>query len=394
MNIAILIDAENVVPSHADLIFNHAASLGTIVRKEIYGAATALSAWVAPVLKYAIHANLTIKAAKGKNSSDIALVIGAMDLLVVGGIDAVIIASSDSDFSALSVRLRDAGIEVIGMGTEKANELWRTACSSFTVLQAAKNAPKPQQPAPKPAQKAPKTQNAATKVQNAQKAQNGAAQQPAKSQPQPEAKPSRAARAAEATHEERVAVIRALIEKRLIGHGGRLQVSTLFPSLNQLAEYRVDKLGAGKKPLNYLISTFGEMFRFEESADGQSWVRLPDAAPAGTAPEEAAAAAEAAPVEAPETKPEAAAQPAQGDAPAGENAPEYGDEPEEEAVDPLKALVDAGMAEDVAKQIVVIFTESDSLREAYNKLRTTFGNSAGRDYYQQVKEIAGRQGKR
>ena len=101
MNLAILIDAENVLPASASLIFNHAASLGTVVHREIYGAATALSAWVAPVLKYAIHPNLTIKAAKGKNSSDIALVIGAMDLLLAGDVDGVIIASSDSDFSAL-----------------------------------------------------------------------------------------------------------------------------------------------------------------------------------------------------------------------------------------------------------------------------------------------------
>ena len=109
MNIAILIDAENVLPGHADLIFSHAQKLGVVVSKEIFGASSALSSWVAPVLKYAIHPNLTIKAAKGKNSSDIALVIGAMDLLVRGGIDCAIIASSDSDFSALSVRLRNAG---------------------------------------------------------------------------------------------------------------------------------------------------------------------------------------------------------------------------------------------------------------------------------------------
>ena len=135
-NLAVLIDAENVLPIHADQIFTHASTLGTIKVKEIYGAAAALTSWVEPVLKYALHANLTIKASKGKNTSDIALVIGAMDLLVAGNIDTVVIVSSDSDFSALSVRLRSADIEVVGMGTEKANPLWRTACSSFVVLQA------------------------------------------------------------------------------------------------------------------------------------------------------------------------------------------------------------------------------------------------------------------
>ncbi|MBO7385965.1 MAG: NYN domain-containing protein, partial [Clostridia bacterium] len=121
MNIAVLIDAENVLPAFAEQIFEHAASLGTVVRREIYGAAQSLNTWVEPVLKYAIHSNLTIRPTKYKNSSDIALVIGAMDM--IGEADAMVIASSDSDFSSLAVRLRSAGTEVIGMGTEKANPL-------------------------------------------------------------------------------------------------------------------------------------------------------------------------------------------------------------------------------------------------------------------------------
>lgn len=371
MNVAILIDAENVLPSHADAIFSHAASLGNVVHKEIYGAAQALTSWVAPVLKYAIHSNLTIRASKGKNSSDIALVIGAMDMLLAGGVDAVVIASSDSDFSALSVRLRNAGVEVVGMGTDKANELWRTACSSFVVLQN----PKPQAAA-KASQQPART-----------------AQQPAKSaQPQAEDAPrlSRSAKAAGLTHEERVGVIRALIEKRLKGHGGRVQVSTLFPALNQLAEYRVDKQGSGKKPMNYLLSTFADAFHFEEASDGQNWVSIQeDGAPA--APAEAQAPAEepeaAASEAAPETPEEAPAAAAPAEAPAEAQAPEAagseGDEP-----DPFALLLAAGLPEDVAGQIVVIFTESEDLRTAYNRLRTTFGNTAGREYYQLVKEIA------
>ena len=357
MNIAILIDAENVLPSSADLIFSHAASLGDVVRREIYGAATALTAWVAPVLKYAIHPNLTIKAAKGKNSSDIALVIGAMDLLITSSVDAVIIASSDSDFSALSIRLRNAGIEVIGMGTDKANELWRTACSTFVVLQNQKQ-PQAAQPAP------------------------------AKSEaPQPAPRTSRTSRAASHTHEERAATIQAFILKQLESRGGRIQTGVLFPLLNKLPEYQVDKKGSGKKPLNYLTSTFGDAFGFEDSADGNSWVSLPSAAPVAEleTPDEAAPA--------PADEPEAPAEP---ETPAVEpEAPVSVEETpasdEGEAADPLSLLTAAGLPEDVAQQIVVIFTESDNQRAAYNRLRTTFGNTAGREYYQLVKEIAGRQ---
>ena len=72
--LAILIDAENVLAAQADMIFDHAAALGRIARKEIFGAASALGTWVGPVLKYAIHPNLTIKASKGKNSSGLDVV--------------------------------------------------------------------------------------------------------------------------------------------------------------------------------------------------------------------------------------------------------------------------------------------------------------------------------
>ena len=365
MNLAILIDAENVLPSHADLIFNHAQGLGTVVSKEIYGAASALSSWVAPVLKYAIHPNLTIKAAKGKNSSDIALVIGAMDLLVTGGIDTVIIASSDSDFSSLSVRLRNAGIQVIGMGTEKANELWRTACSSFVVLQAQKPAAAPKQESGQQAAEGNR--------------QNGQRQATAK----------RAARPVAATHEERVVVIQKLISKRLEAHGGRVQTSTLFPSLNQLPEYRVDRQGSGKKPLNYLTSTYGEAFRFEDAADGQNWVSLPGVepvapAPAAKAEEAAEEMPEEAPVEAPAEAPEAA--PAVEAEVVGEPVPEEA----EGYVTPQQVtdrLVAGGFEADIARQVTDIFADSVSYRAAYNKLRSVFGNTAGRDYYQRAKEI-------
>ena len=278
MNIAILIDAENVLPSHADLIFAHAQELGTVVYKEIYGAASALTTWVAPVLKYALHPNLTITAAKGKNSSDIALVIGAMDLLVSGGIDTAIIASSDSDFSSLSVRLRNAGINVIGMGTDKANALWRTACTSFVVLQPPKPAQASKQPAQPARQQQPQPQQ-----------QEARAEAPKQTQSR-----KQAAKPVTTTHAERTAVIGQLIAKRLESHGGRLQTSTLFPTLNRLPEYQVDRQGSGKKPLNYLTSTFSDTFHFEDTPDGKNWVSLltHDSETADAAPAQAHPAAE------------------------------------------------------------------------------------------------------
>ena len=377
MNIAILIDAENVLPSHADLIFEHAQAMGEIVRREIYGVAAALTTWVAPVLKYAIHPNLTIKASKGKNSSDIALVIGAMDLLVAGDVDCVVIASSDSDFSSLSVRLRNAGLQVVGMGTDKANALWRTACSSFIVLQN----PKPAQTA-KPAQAAKPAQ------------QQPARQEAAPAEPPKQSAAKKPARPVASTHEERTAVIESLIAKRLESHGGRLQTSTLFPTLNKLPEYQVDRQGSGKKPLNYLTSTYGAAFHFEDTPDGKNWVSLISAEaekPAEAAPQEAPAEEEA-PTEAAAAEPEAVTEEAvieeaAVEQPAAE--PEQMEEAQDYATPEQIAdrLVAGGFDPEIARQVTGIFADSTSYRAAYNKLRSVFGNNTGRDYYQSAKRI-------
>ena len=256
-NVAVLIDAENVLPGFAGQVFRHAEEIGTLTAKEIYGTAAALTSWVEPVLRYAIHPNLTIKASKGKNSSDIALVIGAMDLLVSRQADTVIIASSDSDFSALSVRLRAAGLDVVGMGTEKANPLWRTACTTFVTLEAptaAKPATQKQQPAaqkPQPA-KQPETPPQPAAVPPAQA--------------QPAAKPATTKVAP--THSERIPIIRARITELLRSNSGKMLVSTIFHSLNRLPEYRVDQQGSKRKPLNYLTWLFGDTFYFADSPNG------------------------------------------------------------------------------------------------------------------------------
>ena len=378
MNLAILIDAENILPAHADQIFSHAASLGDIAYKEIYGTGQALATWVEPVLKYAIHPNLTIKASKGKNSSDIALVIGAMDLLAAGRLDAVIIASSDSDFSSLSVRLRNANIEVIGMGTDKANPLWRTACSSFVPFQPPKPAQQQKAAQPGKAQKQPVKQP---------QPKPQPAQQPPKPQEAAEAPAQKIAVAA--THAERAVIIRDFISAQLEANGGRMQSNALFTALNNLPEYRVDQQRSKRRPFNYLTRQYADAFDFEDGNDGNNWISFPAADKSRPAPDADGAPAEAeAEIEAePEVK--APAAPKAPKTPV-EEAPASPDEADETpADDPLRILVDAGLPEDIAGQIVVIFTESANLREAYNKLRATFGNTAGREYYQKVKEIAG-----
>ena len=381
-NLAVLIDAENVLPIHADQIFTHASTLGTIKVKEIYGAAAALTSWVEPVLKYALHANLTIKASKGKNTSDIALVIGAMDLLVAGNIDTVVIVSSDSDFSALSVRLRSADIEVVGMGTEKANPLWRTACSSFVVLQAPSFRPAPaQQPTrPQPAAKpAPKSTA------------------PKQEQPANPPKKKNDAKPVAPTHAGRVSIITAFIREQLEANDGRMAVAALLPALNGLPEYRVDQQRSKRNAHNYLMRLYGDTFSFEEG-EGGSFISLrknaPEAAAASAEAEEAPAEADALPeIEASEQEPAA---PAEEDQPQEEPAEELPapEEPEAQPDEQAQAiaafaarLVDEGIPDDAAQQIIAILNENSNLRTVYNKMRVAFGGDTGRKYYQIVKEV-------
>ena len=380
-NLAVLIDAENVLPIHADQIFTHASTLGTIKVKEIYGAAAALTSWVEPVLKYALHANLTIKASKGKNTSDIALVIGAMDLLVAGSIDTVVIVSSDSDFSALSVRLRSAGIEVVGMGTEKANPLWRTACSSFVVLQAPSFRPAPvQQPARSQPAAKPAPKPAAPKQE----------QQPANPP-----KKKNDTKPVAPTHAGRVSIISAFIKEQLEANDGRMAVSALLPALNGLAEYRVDQQRSKRNAHNYLMRLYGDAFAFEEG-EGGSFISLRKNAPEAAAESKEAeeAPADALPeIEASEQEPAA---PAEEDQPQEEPAEESPAPAEQEAEPDEQAqaiaafaarLVDAGIPEDAAQQIIAILNENSNLRTVYNKMRVAFGGDTGRKYYQIVKEV-------
>ena len=423
--VAVLIDAENVLPAFADAIFSNAEALGEVVAREIFGVAAALTTWVDPVLRYAIHPNLTIRASKGKNTSDIALVIGAMDLLIKGNVDTVVIASSDSDFSTLSVRLRTAGIHVVGMGMEKSNPLWRTASSSFVVLEhpASPNqgqrtaqeqrsaqdsrasrfrSRRQSQPAEPPAQEQ-KPQQESQSVQEPQPVQEQKAQQ---------GKASDTKEKAASTHRDRVAAIQQIILKRLASGGGRVQASTLFSALNRLPEYRTDRLGSGKKPLNYLTSTFADIFDFEDSADGKVWVTMKvpaageavDAVEVTDAAEEAAAPAsveEPVPLEeAVEAEPEQAAEADSGEVPGAEAAPEVEVAYEEEAAPRAESapeqdeavvafvarLVEDGMDRETAENIAGILAESDNLRTAYNTLRKVYGN-AGRDYYHRAKQI-------
>jgi uncharacterized LabA/DUF88 family protein len=130
---AVLIDADNTSPQIAGGLFEEIAKFGEASVRRIYGdfSGGQLKSWADILQKYAIDPYQQFAYTKGKNASDIALVIDAMDLLHSGRFDGFCLVSSDSDFTRLASRLREQGADVYGFGTQKTPESFRQACRRF-----------------------------------------------------------------------------------------------------------------------------------------------------------------------------------------------------------------------------------------------------------------------
>ena len=135
--VALLIDADNISRTHADALFKKAASYGDIIIRRAYGQVAPHFPWSKEIiLAYAIESVMRFVSVPGKNIADIALVIDAMDLTYRKTVDKICIASDDSDFSLLAMKLRENGIEVYGFGTEKAQQSLVASCNEFNRLSA------------------------------------------------------------------------------------------------------------------------------------------------------------------------------------------------------------------------------------------------------------------
>jgi uncharacterized LabA/DUF88 family protein len=130
---AVLIDADNTSPRIAAGLFAEVAKFGEASVRRIYGdfSGTRLKSWADILQKYAIDPYQQFAYTTGKNASDIALVIDAMDLLHSGRFDGFCLVSSDSDFTRLASRLREQGADVYGFGEQKTPESFRQACRRF-----------------------------------------------------------------------------------------------------------------------------------------------------------------------------------------------------------------------------------------------------------------------
>ena len=134
--LAVLIDADNVAASKIDAVLSEVARFGTASVKRIYGdwTNTQLSTWKQAASEHVIQPVQQFANTVGKNATDSALIIDAMDLLYTRRFSGFCIVSSDSDFTRLATRIREEGVTVHGFGERKTPAAFRNACDTFTYL--------------------------------------------------------------------------------------------------------------------------------------------------------------------------------------------------------------------------------------------------------------------
>lgn len=134
---ALLIDSENISSKYISVILGELSKYGTTTYKRIYGdwTDTNASKWKGKLLEHSIMPIQQFSNVTGKNATDSAMIIDAMDILYSNQVDGFCLVSSDSDFTRLASRLRESGMTVIGMGEEKTPLSFRSSCTIFTNLE-------------------------------------------------------------------------------------------------------------------------------------------------------------------------------------------------------------------------------------------------------------------
>lgn len=137
LRLAVLIDADNAPPRIADDLFEEIAKIGEASVRRIYGdfSGTRLKGWRDLIHHHGLIPHMNVAATRGKNASDIALVIDAMDLLHAGRLDGFCLVSSDGDFTRLAARIREQGAAVYGFGEEKTPKSFVNACQRFIYIE-------------------------------------------------------------------------------------------------------------------------------------------------------------------------------------------------------------------------------------------------------------------
>ncbi len=151
LRLAVLIDADNIPYGNVKGMLEELAKYGTPTFKRIYGDWTkpTVSGWKSVLLVNAITPVQQYSYTQGKNATDSAMIIDAMDILYSGKVDGFCIVSSDSDFTRLATRLREAGMKVFGIGERKTPEPFIVACDKFIYLEIINTSASPEAAAPR-----------------------------------------------------------------------------------------------------------------------------------------------------------------------------------------------------------------------------------------------------
>ena len=144
LRLAVLIDADNASRTAMKDVMAEVAVYGTPTIKRIYGDWTSpnMSTWKSILLECALTPIQQYGYTTGKNSTDSAMIIDAMDILYSGNCDGFVLVSSDSDFTRLAIRLREAGMKVYGMGEKKTPKPFIVACDKFVYIEVIRAAAK------------------------------------------------------------------------------------------------------------------------------------------------------------------------------------------------------------------------------------------------------------
>ena len=173
LRLAVLIDADNVPRDSLNFAMDEIAIYGTPTIKRIYGDWTTpnLGGWKQSLLENAVTPVQQYSYTTGKNSTDSAMIIDAMDILYAGQCDGFVLVSSDSDFTRLAIRLREAGMYVIGMGEKKTPNPFIVACDKFIYIEVLREREKKSEAAAK--KKKTETQKKAESQKTAKSSKSG-----------------------------------------------------------------------------------------------------------------------------------------------------------------------------------------------------------------------------
>jgi NYN domain/OST-HTH/LOTUS domain len=135
--LAVFVDADNIPAKHAGAIFREISSFGNPGLRRVYGdwSSPGLRGWKDEARALGLVAHQQTANTTGKNASDIGLVIDAMDVLHSGRFDGFVLVSSDSDFTRLAARIREQGLDVIGIGEKKAPASFLAVCTRFILIE-------------------------------------------------------------------------------------------------------------------------------------------------------------------------------------------------------------------------------------------------------------------